>query len=109
MLGQLDLASLGVALSLVTLSMTLLLFIAAWHAGSDKGLRHWAVGNFAVTIGLLLSVSQDHIHHSLSIVLANGLMTLGRNHVELAGTPGIDLDDQMALRLLSQFRHNLEV
>tara|TARA_R110001592_G_scaffold96947_5_gene277960 strand:+ start:5875 stop:7083 length:1209 start_codon:yes stop_codon:yes gene_type:complete len=77
MLGQLDLASLGVALSLVTLSMTLLLSIAAWHAGSDKGLRHWAVGNFALMIGLLLNVNQDLIHHSLSIVLANGLMTLG--------------------------------
>jgi diguanylate cyclase (GGDEF)-like protein len=57
--------------------MTLLLSIAAWHAGSDKGLRHWAVGNFALMIGLLLNVSQDHIHHSFSIVLANGLMTLG--------------------------------
>ncbi|MFT6430014.1 MAG: diguanylate cyclase (GGDEF)-like protein [Halopseudomonas sp.] len=77
MLGQLDLASLGVALSLVTLSMTLLLSIAAWHAGSDKGLRHWAVGNFALMIGLLLNVNQDLIHHSISIVLANGLMTLG--------------------------------
>ena len=77
MLGQLDLSSLGVALSLVTLSMTLLLSVAAWHSGSDKGLRHWAVGNFALMLGLLLNVNQDHIHHSLSIVLANGMMTLG--------------------------------
>lgn len=77
MLGKLDLTTLGVALSLVTLSMTLLLFIAAWHAGSEKGLRHWALGNFALMLGLLLNVNQGHIHHSLSIVLANGLMTLG--------------------------------
>lgn len=77
MLGQLDLSSLGVALSLVTLCMTLLLAVAAWHAGSGNGLRHWAVGNFALMLGLLLNVNQDHIHPSLSIVLANGLMTLG--------------------------------
>ncbi|MFN3579764.1 MAG: GGDEF domain-containing protein [Pseudomonas sp.] len=75
--GELDLTTLGVALSLVTLSMTLLLSVAAWHAGSEKGLRHWALGNFALMLGLLLNVSQDHIHHSLSVVLANGLMTLG--------------------------------
>ena len=75
--GELDLATLGVALSLVTLSMTLLLTLAAWHAGSDQGLRHWALGNCALMLGLLLNVSQDHIHHSLSVVLANGLMTLG--------------------------------
>ncbi|WP_022964757.1 GGDEF domain-containing protein [Halopseudomonas pelagia] len=75
--GDLDLATLGVALSLVTLSMTLLLSIAAWHAGSEKGLRHWALGNFALMLGLLLNVNQDHIHHGLSVVLANGLMTLG--------------------------------
>lgn len=77
MIGQLDITSLSIALSLVTLSMTVLLFVAAWHAGSDKGLRHWAVGNLALTLGLLLNVSQEHIHSSLSIVLANGLMTLG--------------------------------
>lgn len=77
MLGSLDITSLGVALSLVTLSTTLLLFVAAWHAGSAEGLRHWALGNFALMLGLLLNVNQDHIHHSLSIVLANGLMTLG--------------------------------
>lgn len=77
MLGQLDLSSLGVALSLVTLSMTLLLAVAAWHAGSGIGLRHWAVGNFALMLGLLLNVNQEYIHPSLSIVLANGLMTLG--------------------------------
>ncbi|WP_373185595.1 GGDEF domain-containing protein [Halopseudomonas sp.] len=77
MLGQLDLSSLGVALSLVTLSMTLLLAVAAWHAGSGNGLRHWAVGSFALTLGLLLNVNQEYIHPSLSIVLANGLMTLG--------------------------------
>lgn len=74
---NLDLATLGVALSLVTLSMTLLLSIAAWHAGSEKGLRHWALGNLALMLGLLLNVNQDHIHHSLSVVVANGLMTLG--------------------------------
>lgn len=77
MLGELDIKTLGVALSLVTLSMTLLLSIAAWHAGSEKGLRHWAMGNFALMLGLLMNVNQDHIHHSLSVVLANGLMTLG--------------------------------
>lgn len=77
MLNELDLTTLGVALSLVTLSMTLLLAVAAWHAGSEKGLRHWAVGNCALMLGLLLNVNQEHIHHSLSVVLANGLMTLG--------------------------------
>lgn len=75
--SELDLTTLGVALSLVTLSMTLLLCVAAWHAGTDKGLRHWALGNFALSLGLLLNVNQDHIHHSLSMVLANGLMALG--------------------------------
>lgn len=77
MLGELDIKTLSVALSLVTLSMSLLLSVAAWHAGSEKGLRHWAVGNFALMLGLLLNVNQDHIHHGLSVVLANGLMTLG--------------------------------
>ncbi len=77
MLGQLDLSSLAVALSLVTLSMSLLLAVAAWHSGSETGLRHWAVGNFALMLGLLLNVNQDFVHPSLSIVLANGLMTLG--------------------------------
>ncbi|GGC92359.1 GGDEF domain-containing protein [Halopseudomonas salina] len=77
MLGQLDLSSLGAALSLVTLSMTLLLAVAAWHSGVQTGLRHWAVGNFALMLGLLLNVNQELVHPSLSIVLANGLMTLG--------------------------------
>lgn len=77
MLNELDIATLAVALCSVTLSMTLLLSVAAWHAGSDKGLRHWAVGSFALMLGLLLNVNQEHIHHGLSVVLANGLMTLG--------------------------------
>ncbi|HDZ55665.1 MAG TPA: GGDEF domain-containing protein [Pseudomonas xinjiangensis] len=77
MSGDLDLRTLGVALSLVTLSTTLLLCVAAWHAGREKGLRHWALGNFALMLGLLLNVSQQFIHPGLSVVLANGLMALG--------------------------------
>lgn len=75
--GELDLITLGVTLSLVTLSMTLLLSIAAWHAGADKGLRHWAVGNCALMFGLLLNTNLDVVHHSLSVVIANALMALG--------------------------------
>jgi len=77
MLAALDLTTLTVTLTLVTLSMTLLLALAAWHAGTEQGLRHWALGNCALMLGLLLNVNQEHLHHSLSIVLANGLMTLG--------------------------------
>lgn len=75
--GELDVATLGVALSLVTLSMTLLLCVAAWHAGTEKGLRHWALGNFTIMLGLVLNVYQEQIHHGLSVVLAYTLMTLG--------------------------------
>jgi diguanylate cyclase (GGDEF)-like protein len=77
MLAALDLTTLTVTLTLVTLSMTLLLALAAWHAGTEQGLRHWALGNCALMLGLLLNVNQQHLHHSLSVVLANGLMTLG--------------------------------
>lgn len=77
MLATLDLTTLTVTLTLVTLSMTMLLALAAWHAGTEQGLRHWALGNCALMLGLLLNVNQQHLHHSLSIVLANGLMTLG--------------------------------
>tara|TARA_R110000764_G_scaffold33224_8_gene74626 strand:+ start:21987 stop:23273 length:1287 start_codon:yes stop_codon:yes gene_type:complete len=77
MLASLDLTTLTVTLTLVTLSMTLLLALAAWHAGTEQGLRHWALGNCALMLGLLLNVNQQHLHHSLSIILANGLMTLG--------------------------------
>ena len=76
MLASLDLTTLTVTLTLVTLSMTLLLALAAWHAGTEQGLRHWALGNCALMLGLLLNVNQQHLHHSLSIILANGLMTL---------------------------------
>lgn len=75
--AELDLITLGVTLSLVTLCMTLLLSIAAWHAGADKGLRHWAVGNFALMLGLLLNTNMDVVHDSLSVVIANALMALG--------------------------------
>lgn len=75
--GELDVNTLGVALSLVTLSMTLLLCVAAWHAGPEKGLRHWALGNFAIMLGLVLNVYQQQVHHGLSVVIAYTLMTLG--------------------------------
>ena len=77
MLADLDLKTLTLSLSLVTLMMTLLLGLAAWHAGSGRGLRHWALGNLALMFGLMLNVNQTHLHHTLSILLANGLMTLG--------------------------------
>ena len=76
-LTTLDLTTLTVTLTLVTLSMTLLLALAAWHAGTEQGLRHWALGNCGLMLGLLLNVNQEHLHHSLSIILANGLMTAG--------------------------------
>ncbi len=76
-LTNLDLTTLTVTLTLVTLSMTLLLALAAWHAGTEQGLRHWALGNCSLMLGLLLNVNQELLHHSLSIVLANGLMTAG--------------------------------
>ncbi|WP_193073334.1 GGDEF domain-containing protein [Pseudomonas sp. FME51] len=69
--------SLAIALVLVTLGMTLVLIMAAWHSGSEKGLRHWALGNLALTMGLVLSISQGLLHHSLSQILATGLMVLG--------------------------------
>ena len=73
MLADLDLKTLTLSLSLVTLMMTLLLGLAAWHAGSQRGLRHWALGNLALMFGLMLNVNQDGLHHTLSILLANGL------------------------------------
>src|SRR5690606_41042272 len=39
---ELNTYSLALALVLVTLGMTLVLIMAAWHSGSEKGLRHWA-------------------------------------------------------------------
>src|SRR5690606_26933739 len=59
------------------LGMTLVLIMAAWHSGSEKGLRHWALGNLALTMGLVLNISQGLLHHSLSQILAAGLMALG--------------------------------
>ncbi|SDS86398.1 diguanylate cyclase (GGDEF) domain-containing protein [Halopseudomonas litoralis] len=69
--------SLALALVLVTLGMTLVLIMAAWHSGSEKGLRHWALGNLALTMGLVLSISQGLLHYSVSQILAAGLMVLG--------------------------------
>ena len=74
---ELNTFSLAIALSLVTLSMTLILLMAASHSDSDKGLRHWALGNVALTLGILLSISQGPLHHSLSQIFASGLMLLG--------------------------------
>lgn len=77
MLAELDLRTLGVALSLVTLCMTLLLSVAAWHSGGGQGIRHWALGNFALMLGLMLNVNQETLHPALAVVIANGLMALG--------------------------------
>jgi diguanylate cyclase (GGDEF)-like protein len=77
LLAELDVRTLGVTLSLVTLCMTLLLAVAAWHAGGGQGIRHWALGNFALMLGLMLNVSQEQLHPLLAIVIANGLMALG--------------------------------
>lgn len=77
MLAELDLRTLGVTLSLVTLCMTLLLSVAAWHAGGGQGIRHWALGNFALMLGLMLNVNQDTLHPILAVIIANGLMALG--------------------------------
>ena len=74
---DLDTFSLAIALVLVTLSMTLVLIMAAWHSGSEKGLRHWALGNLALTMGLVLSISRGLLHYSVSQILATGLMVLG--------------------------------
>lgn len=74
---ELNTYSLALALVLVTLGMTLVLIMAAWHSGSEKGLRHWALGNLALTMGLVLNISQGLLHHSLSQILAAGLMALG--------------------------------
>ena len=74
---ELNTFSLAIALVLVTLGMTLVLSMAAWHSGSEKGLRHWALGNLALTLGLVLNISQGLLHHSISQILAAGLMTLG--------------------------------
>ena len=69
--------SLALALVLVTLVMTLVLIMAAWHSGSEKGLRHWALGNLALTMGLVLDISQGLLHHNISQIMAAGLMVLG--------------------------------
>ncbi|RHW21358.1 GGDEF domain-containing protein [Pseudomonas jilinensis] len=74
---ELDITTLAITLSLVTLSMTLLLCMAAWHADNQQGLRHWALGNSALMLGLLLNINQDYLHHGLSVILANGLMAGG--------------------------------
>ena len=74
---ELNTFSLALALVLVTLGMTLVLIMAAWHSGSEKGLRHWALGNLALTMGLVLNISQGLLQHSISQILAAGLMTLG--------------------------------
>ncbi len=74
---ELNTFSLGIALTLVTLGMTLILVLAAYHSGSEQGLRHWALGNVALTLGILLHVSQGLAHHSLSEIFASGLMLLG--------------------------------
>ena len=74
---ELNTFSLALALVLVTLGMTLVLIMAAWHSGSEKGLRHWALGNLALTMGLVLNISQGLLHHSISQILAAGLMALG--------------------------------
>ncbi len=77
MLAELDLRTLGVTLSLVTLCMTLLLSVAAWHAGGGQGIRHWALGNCALMLGLMLNVNQETVPPVLAVVVANGLMALG--------------------------------
>lgn len=69
--------SLAIALVLATLSMTVVLLMAAYHSGSEKGLRHWALGNLALTVGLVLDISQGLLYHSLPHILAVGLMVLG--------------------------------
>lgn len=74
---ELNTFSLALALVLVTLGMTLVLIMAAWHSGSEKGLRHWALGNLALTMGLVLNINQGLLHHSISQILAAGLMALG--------------------------------
>lgn len=74
---ELNTFSLALALVLVALGMTLVLIMAAWHSGSEKGLRHWALGNLALTMGLVLNISQGLLHHSISQILAAGLMALG--------------------------------
>lgn len=77
MYTELNTLSLALALVLVTLGMTLVLIMAAWHSGAAKGLRHWALGNLALTLGLVLNISQGLLQHSISQILAAGLMTLG--------------------------------
>ncbi|GGE47085.1 hypothetical protein GCM10007421_21650 [Halopseudomonas oceani] len=77
MLADLDLKTLTVTLTVVTLAITLLLCLVGWQVGPRHGMRYWTLGNLAVMLGLLLNINQGHIPHSLSIVLANGLMTLG--------------------------------
>jgi diguanylate cyclase (GGDEF)-like protein len=68
--------------------------------------------NLSISLGVACS-DQHGYNFDLLLGAADRALyqakALGRNRVELAGAPGIDLDDQMALRLLSQFRHNLEV
>src|SRR5690606_1262884 len=74
---ELNTYSLPLARVLVTLAMTLVLIRAASHSGSEKALRPWALGDRALTMGLVLNISQGLLHHSLSQILAAGLMALG--------------------------------
>ena len=77
MLADLDIKTLTVTLTVVTLAVTLLLALAAWQAPAERGVQQWALGNASLMLGLLLNINQDRIPHGLSIILANGLMTLG--------------------------------
>lgn len=74
---ELNTFSLAIALTLVTLSMTLILVMAAYPSGSEQSLRHWALGNVALTLGILLHISQGLAPHSLAEIAASGLMLLG--------------------------------
>src|SRR5690606_37960766 len=69
--------ALALALVLVTLGMTLVLIMAAWHSGSEQGLRTWSLCTLALTMCLVVYTSQGLLHHSLSQFLDAGLMALG--------------------------------
>lgn len=74
---ELDITTLSLVLALVTLCLSLLLTLAALHAEQQRGLRHWALGHSALTIGLLLGVNAQTLPSMLSVVIASGLMVLG--------------------------------
>ena len=60
--------------------------------------------NLSISLGVACSDQQGYNFDLLLGAADRALYqakALGRNRVELAGAPGIDLDDQMALRLLS--------